>query len=26
VFHPFTPEITLTYAGRLALGGSGDTE
>lgn len=25
-FHPLTPEITLTYAGRLALGGSGATE
>ncbi|MGH9211057.1 MAG: acyl-CoA dehydrogenase family protein [Acidimicrobiales bacterium] len=26
VFHPLNPEITLTYAGRLALGGSGAVE
>jgi acyl-CoA dehydrogenase len=26
VFHPFTPENTLSYAGRLALGDSGATE
>lgn len=25
-FHPFTPEITLTYAGKLALGDPGITE
>ncbi|HVK26614.1 MAG TPA: acyl-CoA dehydrogenase family protein [Actinokineospora sp.] len=25
-FHPFTPELTLTYAGKLALGDSGVTE
>jgi alkylation response protein AidB-like acyl-CoA dehydrogenase len=25
-FHPFTPEITLTYAGKLALGDPGLTE
>jgi alkylation response protein AidB-like acyl-CoA dehydrogenase len=25
-FHPFTPEATLYYAGRLALGGDVDTE
>jgi acyl-CoA dehydrogenase len=25
-FHPFTPENTLTYAGRLALGDPGTTE
>jgi alkylation response protein AidB-like acyl-CoA dehydrogenase len=25
-FHPLTPEVTLTYAGRLALGGSGASE
>ena len=25
-FHPFTPEATLTYAGRLALGDPGTTE
>lgn len=26
VFHPFTPEITLAYAGKLALGDPGVTE
>jgi len=26
VFHPFTPEVTLTYAGKLALGDPGLTE
>jgi acyl-CoA dehydrogenase len=26
VFHPFTPEITLAYAGKLALGDPGRTE
>ncbi|HET9141729.1 acyl-CoA dehydrogenase family protein [Actinophytocola sp.] len=25
-FHPFTPEVTLTYAGKLALGDPGATE
>ncbi len=25
-FHPFTPEVTLSYAGKLALGDSGATE
>lgn len=25
-FHPFTPEVTLTYAGKVALGDSGVTE
>jgi alkylation response protein AidB-like acyl-CoA dehydrogenase len=25
-FHPLTPEATLTYAGRLALGGDGASE
>lgn len=26
VFHPFTPEVTLAYAGKLALGDPGLTE
>jgi len=25
-FHPLTPEITLSYAGKLALGDPGSTE
>ena len=25
-FHPFTPEVTLSYAGKLALGDSGVSE
>ena len=25
-FHPFTPEITLTYAGKMALGDPGLSE
>jgi acyl-CoA dehydrogenase len=25
-FHPFTPEMTLAYAGKLALGDPGTTE
>lgn len=25
-FHPLTPEITLSYAGKVALGDSGATE
>ena len=25
-FHPFPPEVTLTYAGKLALGDPGTTE
>jgi alkylation response protein AidB-like acyl-CoA dehydrogenase len=25
-FHPFTPEMTLTYAGKMALGDPGLTE